>query len=361
MDTLRHKNVGLWIDFENLAIEVSSISRGKKLALNAMLEAIGGLAPNTRIIEKKAYADWANFRDYTSTITQLGIVPVTQLSSKGSGKNGADIQIVVDCLSSVYESSCINTVVLVTGDSDFAPLVHKLRSKNIYVIGIGFRTNSSPAIVSACDEFWYYESKFAHVYESYEDVLRNMNFHMVTDRQRRAILYSGATYLTEWRKKTDSFTDYASINRMKEFIEDDIRWIDPKVLKSVLFHMFHTYTFSVTPDTQDQLWNSPLTGLHKDIKLPSMSDEYVHRTELMDNIFEFVYKSIYAKLAQKLGYAPDAALYTCWLYPNDSTDVDYIGHSGRALKLVQTWQKELRANSIPNLWGDNLKDLKLES
>ena len=50
---------------------------------------------------------------------------------------------------------------------------------------------------------------------------------------------------------------------------------------------------------------------------------------------------MYAKLAIKLGYAPDAALFTCWLYPNDSTDVDFIEHSGKALKLVQAWKKEL--------------------
>ncbi|MCR9294253.1 MAG: NYN domain-containing protein [bacterium] len=145
--------IAVFVDFENLAIGVRDMKSGDfemRLVLKRLLE-------KGRIVYKRAYCDWSNYADAVREFHAQGIELIDIPQSKMSGKNSADIRMVVDALDLCYSKQHIDAFALISGDSDFSPLVSKLKENNKRVIGCGVKSSTSNLLISNCDEFIYYD------------------------------------------------------------------------------------------------------------------------------------------------------------------------------------------------------------
>jgi uncharacterized protein (TIGR00288 family) len=143
----------VFVDFENLALGVEQDKKGRfeiELVLKRLLE-------RGRIVFKRAYCDWTRFRNFMQEFHRFGFEMIDIPSSKASGKNSADIRMVVDAIDLCYSKSHIDTFALLTGDSDFSPLVSKLKENNKHVLGCGVRSSTSDLLAGNCDEFIFYD------------------------------------------------------------------------------------------------------------------------------------------------------------------------------------------------------------
>ncbi len=152
--SLRHElTTAVFVDFENLALGVEQDKKGRfeiELVLKRLLE-------RGRIVFKRAYCDWPRFKDFMQEFHRHGFEMVDIPSSRVSGKNSADIRMVVDAIDLCYSKSHIDTFVLLTGDSDFSPLVSKLKENAKRVVGCGVRSSTSDLLANNCDEFIFYD------------------------------------------------------------------------------------------------------------------------------------------------------------------------------------------------------------
>ena len=145
--------IAVFIDFENLAIGVRHMKVGKfqiQLILKRLLE-------KGRIVFKRAYCDWTDYKDSMREFHGQGIEMIDIPQTKMSGKNSADIRMVVDALDLCYSKNHIDAFALISGDSDFSPLVSKLKENNKRVIGCGVKASTSDLLIANCDEFIYYD------------------------------------------------------------------------------------------------------------------------------------------------------------------------------------------------------------
>jgi uncharacterized protein (TIGR00288 family) len=145
--------IAVFVDFENLAIGVREMKAGKfqiQLILKRLLE-------KGRIVYKRAYCDWRNYEDSVREFHAQGVEMIDIPQTKMSGKNSADIHMVVDALDLCYSKDHIDTFALLSGDSDFSPLVSKLKENNRRVIGCGVKSSTSDLLIANCDEFIYYD------------------------------------------------------------------------------------------------------------------------------------------------------------------------------------------------------------
>jgi len=145
--------IAVFVDFENLAIGVRDMNVGKfqiQLVLKRLLE-------KGRIVYKRAYSDWKNYPEAVQEFHAHGIELIDIPQSRASGKNSADIHMVVDALDLCYSKHHIDVFALVSGDSDFSPLVSKLKENNKRVIGCGAKRSTSDLLIGNCDEFIYYD------------------------------------------------------------------------------------------------------------------------------------------------------------------------------------------------------------
>src|SRR5208283_4586461 len=145
--------IAVFVDFENLAIGVREMKAGKfqiQLVLKRLLE-------KGRIVFKRAYCDWRNYEDSVREFHAQGVEMIDIPQSKMSGKNSADIRMVVDALDLCYSKQHIDTFALLSGDSDFSPLVSKLKENDCRVIGCGVKSSTSDMLIANCDEFIYYD------------------------------------------------------------------------------------------------------------------------------------------------------------------------------------------------------------
>lgn len=145
--------IAAFIDFENLAIGVRAMKAGGfqvELVLKRLLE-------KGRIVFKRAYCDWSNYPDAVRDFHGQGIELIDIPQTRMSGKNSADIRMVVDALDLCYSKTHIDVFALVSGDSDFSPLVSKLKENNKRVIGCGAKSSTSDLLIANCDEFIYYD------------------------------------------------------------------------------------------------------------------------------------------------------------------------------------------------------------
>ncbi|HET9491282.1 MAG TPA: NYN domain-containing protein [Methylomirabilota bacterium] len=147
------RKLALFIDFENIARGVKE-AQYKQFEIKLVLER---LLEKGKIIVRRAYADWSRFTEYKRPFHEWAIELIDVPQSRYSGKNSADIRMVVDALDLAYGKSHIDAFALVSGDSDFSPLVSKLRENDRYVIGLGVKSSSSDLLVANCDEFIFYE------------------------------------------------------------------------------------------------------------------------------------------------------------------------------------------------------------
>ena len=150
------ERIALFLDYENLAIGARDHLSGAQFDLRPVLDA---LAERGRVIARKAYADWSYFDEDRRRLTRSHVELIEIPQRMGaSRKNAADIKLSVDALEMAFERDYVTTFVICTGDSDFTPLVHKLRELNKRVIGVGIKDSTSALLPPACDEFLFYET-----------------------------------------------------------------------------------------------------------------------------------------------------------------------------------------------------------
>jgi uncharacterized protein (TIGR00288 family) len=146
-------NMALFCDFENVALGVRD-AKYDKFDIGKVLER---LLVKGSIVVKKAYCDWERYKTFKSTMHEAAFELIEIPHVRQSGKNSADIRMVVDALDLCYTKAHVDTFVIISGDSDFSPLVSKLRENNKAVIGVGVKQSSSDLLISNCDEFIYYD------------------------------------------------------------------------------------------------------------------------------------------------------------------------------------------------------------
>jgi uncharacterized protein (TIGR00288 family) len=147
------KSLALFCDFENIALGV----RDAKFARFEIAEVLERLLVKGNIVVKKAYCDWERYKDFKRDMHEASFELIEIPHVRQSGKNSADIRMVVDALDLCYTKSHVDTFVIMSGDSDFSPLVSKLRENNKEVIGVGVKNSTSDLLIANCDEFIYYE------------------------------------------------------------------------------------------------------------------------------------------------------------------------------------------------------------
>lgn len=151
--TNRSKNLALYCDFENIALGV----RDAKYARFDIEEVLERLLVKGNIVVKKAYCDWERYKDFKADMHEASFELIEIPHVRQSGKNSADIRLVVDALDLCYTKAHVDTFVIISGDSDFSPLVSKLRENNKIVIGVGVKESTSNLLIANCDEFIYYD------------------------------------------------------------------------------------------------------------------------------------------------------------------------------------------------------------
>lgn len=145
-------NLALFCDFENVALGVRD-EKFPKFDISLVLER---LLVKGNVVLKKAYCDWDRFKEFKPGMHDAAFELIEIPHTRQSGKNSADIRMVVDALDLCYTKDHIDTFVIISGDSDFSPLVSKLRENAKLVIGVGVRSSTSDLLMSNCDEFIFY-------------------------------------------------------------------------------------------------------------------------------------------------------------------------------------------------------------
>ena len=146
-------NMAVFCDFENVALGVRD-AKYAKFDIGKVLEK---LLLKGSIVVKKAYCDWERYKEFKGPMHEASFELIEIPHVRMSGKNSADIRMVVDALDLCYTKSHVDTFVIVSGDSDFSPLVSKLRENNKIVIGVGVKSSTSDLLIANCDEFIYYD------------------------------------------------------------------------------------------------------------------------------------------------------------------------------------------------------------
>jgi len=146
-------NMALFCDFENIALGV----RDAKYAQFDIKKVLERLLLKGSIVVKKAYCDWERYKEFKGAMHEAAFELIEIPHVRQSGKNSADIRMVVDALDLCYTKAHVDTFVIISGDSDFSPLVSKLRENNKHVIGIGVKNSTSDLLSNSCDEFIFYD------------------------------------------------------------------------------------------------------------------------------------------------------------------------------------------------------------
>jgi uncharacterized protein (TIGR00288 family) len=147
------RNMAVYCDFENVALGV----RDAKYAAFDIQKVLERLLLKGNIVVKKAYCDWDRYKEFKPAMHEATFELIEIPHIRMSGKNSADIRMVVDALDLCYTKAHVDTFVIVSGDSDFSALVSKLRENNKLVIGVGVKNSTSDLLISNCDEFIFYD------------------------------------------------------------------------------------------------------------------------------------------------------------------------------------------------------------
>src|SRR6476620_9984195 len=147
------RSMAVFCDFENIALGVRD-ARYDKFDIKRVLERLLLKGP---IVVKKAYCDWGRYAEFKAPMHEAAFELIDIPHVRQSGKNSADIRMVVDALDLCYTKSHLDTFVIISGDSDFSPLVSKLRENAKTVIGVGVKSSTSDLLMSNCDEFILYD------------------------------------------------------------------------------------------------------------------------------------------------------------------------------------------------------------
>jgi uncharacterized protein (TIGR00288 family) len=220
-------SIAVFIDFENFALGFER-SR-KKFDIQKVLER---LLEKGKIIVKRAYSDWTRYRDYKQVLHEASVELIEVPKRSTAGKNSADIRMCVDAIDMAHSKAHIDTFALLTGDSDFSPLVSKLKENGKRVIGLGMKDSTSALLVDNCDEFIFYEdlerTGTAKAPEIAADLpqLKKEAFQMIVDtilalkRENRDTLYSSMIKDTLKRKKPQFDESYHGYRTFQDLLED---------------------------------------------------------------------------------------------------------------------------------------------
>lgn len=147
------QSMAVFCDFENIAIGARE-AQYDQFDINKVMER---LLIKGSIVVKKAYCDWERYKEFKTSMHEASFELIEIPHIRQSGKNSADIRMVVDALDLCYTKAHVDTFVIISGDSDFSPLVSKLRENNKFVIGVGVKMSTSELLIANCDEFIYYD------------------------------------------------------------------------------------------------------------------------------------------------------------------------------------------------------------
>ena len=220
------QRLGLFIDFENIALGVRD-AKYKKFDINLVLQR---LIEKGRIVFKKAYADWTRYSEYKREFHEAAIELVDIPQRNYTGKNSADIRMVVDAMDLATSKGHITTFVICSGDSDFSPLVSKLKENDKAVIGVGVKNSTSNLLISNCDEFIFYEDlvRETRALPSIENLPKKKQegFRLMLDsiqalqREGYDVLWGSMIKQTMQRKQPYFSESYYGYRSFSELLED---------------------------------------------------------------------------------------------------------------------------------------------
>ncbi len=231
----RERNVAVFVDLENLALGLQG-QRKAKFEIPKVLER---LVEKGKLIVKKAYADWGRYQAYTAPFHEAAIELIEIPKRSQTGKNSADIRLVVDAMDLAWSKPHVDTFVIVSGDSDFSPLVSKLKENGKHVIGLGMKGSTSELLRDNCDEFIYYEDLERYEQEDQEMVAKlhatlperkREAFALLIEacnalrRENHEVLYASMIKDTMKRKKPsfdESYYGYRSFSHLLEDADDN--------------------------------------------------------------------------------------------------------------------------------------------
>lgn len=219
--------LAVFIDFENLALGF----KGKKDKKFEIQKVLNRLVEKGKIISKKAYADWADYAEYKKPFHEAAIELIEIPKRSITGKNSADIRLCVDALDLCYSKEHIDTFVIVSGDSDFSPLVSKLKENGKRVIGLGMKESSSHLLIDNCDEFIYYEDLESPIgtppkIERDLPEKKREAFQLLVDsvvalvRENKEVLWSSLVKETMKRKRPSFNESYHGYRTFSDLLED---------------------------------------------------------------------------------------------------------------------------------------------
>jgi len=201
---LNIKNLALFCDFENVALGV----RDAKFAAFDIQKVLERLLLKGSIVVKKAYCDWDRYKEFKKPMHEAAFELIEIPHVRLSGKNSADIRMVVDALDLCYAKEHVDTFVIISGDSDFSPLVSKLRENNKVVIGVGVKNSTSDLLIANCDEFIFYD-----------DLVRGAKKqHRKTQKKAKKVTASGKS--AKEAEQTDEEKQQKAIDLVMEMVED---------------------------------------------------------------------------------------------------------------------------------------------
>jgi len=220
------QRLALFIDFENIALGVRD-AQYKKFDINLVLQR---LIEKGRIVYKKAYADWTRYSEYKREFHEAAIELIDIPQRNYTGKNSADIRMVVDAMDLAASKSHITTFVVCSGDSDFSPLVSKLKENDKAVIGVGVKSSTSGLLLSNCDEFIFYEDLVRETrslpsIENFPEKKREL-FRLMLDslqalqRENYDVIWGSMVKQTMQRKQPYFNESYYGYRSFSELLED---------------------------------------------------------------------------------------------------------------------------------------------
>jgi uncharacterized protein (TIGR00288 family) len=220
------RSLAIFIDFENLALGF----QGRRDRFD-ILRVLERLVEKGKIVCKKAYADWSRFASFTTQLHEAAIELIEIPRRAQSGKNSADIRLCVDAMDLAYSKDHIDTFVVVSGDSDFSPLVSKLKELGKHVIGLGMQESTSDLLRDNCDEFIYYEDlgqtpALSPSLDSHLPETKRKAFGLLLEsllalrRENKEVLWSSMVKDTMKRKKPSFNESYHGYRTFSELLED---------------------------------------------------------------------------------------------------------------------------------------------
>jgi uncharacterized LabA/DUF88 family protein len=222
------QRLALFIDFENIAIGVRD-AHYRKFDINLVLER---LLEKGKLLVKIAYADWSRYSDYKRSFHEAAIELIEVPQKSVGGKNSADIRLVVDAMDMSFQKEHITCFVIASGDSDFSPLVSKLKENNKYVIGLGVKNSTSDLLMENCDEFIFYEDlvrgqqqpnlpQIAGVPEKLQECFGLLvDSLLALQRENKDLLWGSMVKETMKRKKPSFNETYYGFRTFSHLLED---------------------------------------------------------------------------------------------------------------------------------------------